>query len=62
MIYLTPLKFYQLKEIPVNPPINALSDEAKMLPDLLGQVIIEQEGKDIFDTVSYTHLTLPTKA
>jgi len=35
----------------VNPPINALSDEAKMLPDLLGQVIIEQEGKDVFDIV-----------
>jgi len=35
----------------VNPPINALSDEAKMLPDLLGQVIIEQEGKDIFDII-----------
>ena len=45
------MKFYQLKEIPVNPPINALSDEAKMLPDLLGQVIIEQEGKDIFDII-----------
>lgn len=35
----------------MNPPINALSDEAKMLPDLLGQVIIEQEGKDVFDIV-----------
>ena len=35
----------------MNPPINALSDEAKMLPDLLGQVIIEQEGKDIFDII-----------
>jgi len=33
----------------VNPPINALSDE--VLPDLLGQVIIEQEGKDVFDIV-----------
>ena len=45
------LYLYQLKEISVNPPINALSDEAKMLPDLLGQVIIEQEGKDVFDIV-----------
>jgi len=35
----------------VNPPINALSDEAKILPDLLGEVIIEQEGKDVFDAV-----------
>jgi len=35
----------------VNPPINALSDQAKMLPDLLGQVIIEQEGHEIFDIV-----------
>ena len=35
----------------MNPPINALSDEAKILPDLLGQVIIEQEGKDVFDIV-----------
>lgn len=35
----------------MNPPINALSDDAKMLPDLLGQVIIEQEGQAVFDTV-----------
>jgi len=35
----------------VNSPINALSNEAKMLPDLLGQVIIEQEGRDVFDIV-----------
>jgi phosphoenolpyruvate carboxylase len=35
----------------VNLPINELSDEAKILPDLLGEVIIEQEGQDIFDAV-----------
>ncbi len=35
----------------MNPPINALSDDAKILPDLLGEVIIEQEGKDVFDAV-----------
>ncbi len=35
----------------MNPPINALSDEAKILPDLLGEVIIEQEGREIFDAV-----------
>jgi len=35
----------------VNPLINALSDEEKMLPDLLGQVIIEQEGHEIFNIV-----------
>ena len=35
----------------MNPLINTLSDEEKMLPDLLGQVIIEQEGREIFDTV-----------
>ena len=35
----------------MNSPINALSNEAKMLPDLLGQVIIEQEGRDVFDIV-----------
>jgi len=35
----------------VNPPINALSDEAKILPDLLGEVIIEQEGREVFDAV-----------
>ena len=35
----------------MNPPINALSDEAKILPDLLGEVIIEQEGKEVFDAV-----------
>ena len=35
----------------VNPPINALSDNAKILPDLLGEVINEQEGSAIFDLV-----------
>ena len=35
----------------MNQLINTLSDEEKMLPDLLGQVIIEQEGHEIFDTV-----------
>lgn len=35
----------------MNPPINTLSDDAKILPDLLGEVIIEQEGKDVFDAV-----------
>jgi len=35
----------------VNPPINSLSDEAKILPDLLGEVIIEQEGRKVFDAV-----------
>ena len=35
----------------MNLPINSLSDEAKILPDLLGEVIIEQEGRDIFDAV-----------
>jgi len=35
----------------VNPPISALSDEAKILPDLLGEVIIEQEGREVFDAV-----------
>lgn len=35
----------------MNPPINALSDEAKILPDLLGEVIKEQEGQAVFDAV-----------
>lgn len=35
----------------MNPPINALSDEAKILPDLLGQVILEQEGQAVFEAV-----------
>lgn len=35
----------------MNPPINALSDNAKILPDLLGEVINEQEGSAIFDLV-----------
>jgi len=35
----------------VNPPINALSDDAKILPDLLGEVIKEQEGESVFDSV-----------
>ena len=35
----------------MNPPINARKDLAKMLPDLLGQIIIEQEGREIFDIV-----------
>lgn len=35
----------------MNPPINPLSDEAKILPDLLGEVIIEQEGREVFDSV-----------
>lgn len=35
----------------MNPPINALSDEAKILPDLLGEVILEQEGKAVFEAV-----------
>jgi phosphoenolpyruvate carboxylase len=35
----------------MNPPINALSDEAKILPDLLGEVILEQEGQAVFEAV-----------
>jgi len=35
----------------VNLPINTLSEQAKILPDLLGEVILEQEGKIIFDSV-----------
>lgn len=35
----------------MNPPINALSDDAKILPDLLGEVIKEQEGESVFDSV-----------
>ncbi|RBP49134.1 phosphoenolpyruvate carboxylase [Arenicella xantha] len=35
----------------MNPPINALSDNAKILPDLLGEVINEQEGSAIFNAV-----------
>ena len=35
----------------MNPPINALSDDAKILPDLLGEVILEQEGSAIFEAV-----------
>ena len=35
----------------MNPPINALSDDAKVLPDLLGEVIKEQEGSAVFDSV-----------
>ncbi|MFT4634410.1 MAG: phosphoenolpyruvate carboxylase [Arenicella sp.] len=35
----------------MNPPINALSSDAKILPDLLGEVIIEQEGRQVFDAV-----------
>ncbi|MGK0374887.1 MAG: phosphoenolpyruvate carboxylase [Arenicella sp.] len=35
----------------VNPPISNLSLDAKILPDLLGEVIIEQEGHQIFDAV-----------
>lgn len=35
----------------MNPTINALSDEAKILPDLLGDVILEQEGPAVFEAV-----------
>lgn len=35
----------------MNPPINALSEDAKILPDLLGEVILEQEGQTVFDAV-----------
>ena len=35
----------------MNPPINALSEDAKILPDLLGEVIREQEGESVFDSV-----------
>jgi phosphoenolpyruvate carboxylase len=35
----------------VNPLITTLSDEAKTLPDLLGEVIKEQEGQAVFDSV-----------
>jgi len=35
----------------VNPPISALGDNAKLLPDLLGEVILEQEGQAVFDAV-----------
>ena len=35
----------------VNPPISALGDKAKLLPDLLGEVILEQEGQAVFDAV-----------
>ncbi|MFQ3247016.1 MAG: phosphoenolpyruvate carboxylase [Arenicella sp.] len=35
----------------MNLPINSLSEDAKILPDLLGEVIIEQEGHQIFDAV-----------
>ncbi len=35
----------------MNPPISTLGDNAKLLPDLLGEVILEQEGQQIFDAV-----------
>ncbi len=35
----------------MNPPISTLGDNAKLLPDLLGEVILEQEGQDVFDAV-----------
>lgn len=35
----------------MNPPITTLSEEAKILPDLLGEVIKEQEGQAVFDAV-----------
>ncbi|MFT5573213.1 MAG: phosphoenolpyruvate carboxylase [Cryomorphaceae bacterium] len=35
----------------MNPLITTLSDEAKILPDLLGEVIKEQEGQAVFDSV-----------
>ncbi len=35
----------------MNPPISALGDNAKLLPDLLGEVILEQEGQAVFDAV-----------
>lgn len=35
----------------MNPPITLLSEQAKILPDLLGEVIQEQEGQAIFDSV-----------
>ena len=35
----------------MNPPISALGDKAKLLPDLLGEVILEQEGQAVFDAV-----------
>ena len=38
-------------DIDVNPPISALGDKAKLLPDLLGEVILEQEGQAVFDAV-----------
>ncbi len=35
----------------MNPPISALGENAKLLPDLLGEVILEQEGQAVFDAV-----------
>lgn len=35
----------------MNQPVNTLSEQAKILPDLLGEVILEQEGKTVFDSV-----------
>jgi len=35
----------------VNQPINTLSEQAKILPDLLGEVILEQEGDNVFNSV-----------
>jgi len=35
----------------VNTPINALSEDAKILPDLLGEVILEQDGQTVLEAV-----------
>ena len=35
----------------MNQPINTLSEQAKILPDLLGEVILEQEGESVFNSV-----------
>ena len=35
----------------MNSPISALGENAKLLPDLLGEVILEQEGQAVFDAV-----------
>ena len=39
-----------------------LSKEVDQLGHLIGDVIREMAGDDGFESVSYTHLTLPTKA
>ena len=35
----------------MNPPKIAISEQAKILPDLLGEVILEQEGESVFNSV-----------